>query len=623
MNTTINSLFLSHVFSAPIMSKSFLSMKNSYISHGFNCFYYNLNRLKLFRSTFSNFLCTPLIYDMENVFNGIYYERPLNQPQSGDLLKIIDSKFINCKSSLNGGAICYISKLDRVLVYQTQFISCFSHKNGGALFFDTKLTKIHYICASNCTADENGQFLYLTVSRYSNISYITHFQAINCKKSSSSGFLCKNGNHDLSHLNISFNTVKKFGAALNAESTFKFVLKFVNIDENKGETILTLFSTTSILQKVKIGYNEAANAIIFFSQQLTIDHSIFIPNSTYIFLPLKGANGLIENSIFASHQSEQQSIVYKNCNFDAIDHQIIPISLNICENNDHINISSESNSETESTIIIRREKSKHDKKRIFDIEMDEENEEENLFNDEIPQKGNTTLSNQDILNDCPGPNTIRVKGKCKCLKKFPFGDPDIESGCWKCNDQCDDNAVCVSPGKCQCKEGFDGDGVNKCDLPLPVIYEISPKNVNKNGNQNIHVFYEINNNFTYRKVFCKIGSAYSVGTLISVKHVLCYLSRITENDSTAFRVSLSFDNETWSKENIFVFLNDGNLSRRYRIQIVGQVWIFFAIIGVILYWTLKNKNKKEEKKMETLDRSEMESFNLQIPLQELEEIDSD
>ena len=178
---------------------------------------------------------------------------------------------------------------------------------------------------------------------------------------------------------------------------------------------------------------------------------------------------------------------------------------------------------------------------------------------------------------CNGPNTKKNQnGFCECLEGYDIGDPSSKYGCYKCDKNCHKNATCIYPGKCNCLHGLIGDGINNCKIPIPSIIST---NLTKINNFNESILILINNPSNYSKeIYIKFGKLILNGIFLNSTSILCFSPLI---NSSAIKLSISFDSTNWSNELILNFQN----SKFY------YYYYFLIILIIILIIILKNNKK--------------------------------
>lgn len=121
------------------------------------------------------------------------------------------------------------------------------------------------------------------------------------------------------------------------------------------------------------------------------------------------------------------------------------------------------------------------------------------------------------------PNTVsRSRNDCVCKPGYIGDNPITERGCWRCGDenitkqrngrQCYHQAKCIYPGRCICEGGLMGDGITKCESPLPDIINVKPlynplinldETNDKPITEGVKVFYRATYDFVPYMSYCK------------------------------------------------------------------------------------------------------------------------
>lgn len=155
-------------------------------------------------------------------------------------------------------------------------------------------------------------------------------------------------------------------------------------------------------------------------------------------------------------------------------------------------------------------------------------------------------------NQCEGPNTVLAfTNECVCVDGFPYGDPNSNEGCYKCDKKCHRLSKCEYPGKCVCTSPYHGDGVEYCSLDIPHLISISPNNGSTSGGTDIQINYEYsnyNNKKTPDNAFCRFGPLVVRSKSVSDTTIICQTPPHRAKPSF---LSISFDTLSWSKEQIF------------------------------------------------------------------------
>lgn len=184
--------------------------------------------------------------------------------------------------------------------------------------------------------------------------------------------------------------------------------------------------------------------------------------------------------------------------------------------------------------------------------------------DELPEVPDVIMKPKKAHSkSCPWPNTVpQLTGICKCIPGYISSYPLDERGCWKCDPECNMHASCeykdVSIGKCSCKFGLIGDGVNNCSVPHPSIDSIYSLHSETYSKIMIQYSFQHETDFSPFFGLCKFSQTKDMNNFTIVNSVLYYNSSIscivpyfTETD--AF-VSITFDSEFWSQpQSVHIF----------------------------------------------------------------------
>jgi hypothetical protein len=165
----------------------------------------------------------------------------------------------------------------------------------------------------------------------------------------------------------------------------------------------------------------------------------------------------------------------------------------------------------------------------------------------------SVTSDVDGREPCPGPNTFRnAYGFCSCLNDFPYGEPDTEKGCWKCDPFCHAFAACLYPGLCQCEPRYHGNGVDRCDPILPQILSISPKEGYSEEQTTVNVSYafDVQGDTERKAAYCRFGLIYHTAEVVTASYIQCVAP---PRPPQQVNLAISFDAVHWSTDH-FLFL---------------------------------------------------------------------
>ncbi|OHT09827.1 hypothetical protein TRFO_21106 [Tritrichomonas foetus] len=206
--------------------------------------------------------------------------------------------------------------------------------------------------------------------------------------------------------------------------------------------------------------------------------------------------------------------------------------------------------------------------------------------------------------ECAGKNTfVNRLGKCECLSKFPYGNPDSETGCWGCSPPCDSNAECFSSNQCRCLPGFLGDGVDLCEKPIPELLFVEPLNDSINGGNDIFFTIKSPPEYNITQAFCRFGPISVPATFSNTSLFIC---KSPKNKPGNFKVAASFDSSKWSTENIiFVYYDTGINTFSYTISFVLILMISMILIVLLWYYNKRQEPYDQAEEMLPLNKWHM------------------
>ena len=219
-----------------------------------------------------------------------------------------------------------------------------------------------------------------------------------------------------------------------------------------------------------------------------------------------------------------------------------------------------------------------------------ENQPPNLASNETIEidKTNENFIDQ---NSC-GSNTFQTKdGKCHCKEGYSHGDPNQPSGCFKCPPKCHPNATCKSPGQCICMEGMIGDGINKCEPPIPEILQIKPSFLHGKGNDKVLISFQLSTNYYQKNGFCRFDSTVIEGNISMNSELICLSPVITEKVTKIF---ISFDNRSWSKNEKILAVEQPLPMKKLIFNIFSCFFIFSGIPSCLKSHFCKGKKNTAE-----------------------------
>ncbi|EAY08702.1 hypothetical protein TVAG_079620 [Trichomonas vaginalis G3] len=213
-------------------------------------------------------------------------------------------------------------------------------------------------------------------------------------------------------------------------------------------------------------------------------------------------------------------------------------------------------------------------------------------NEKIPLHANPNLPklwHKREFDECDGINTIIVNKTCQCMPGFPFGDPNSTQGCYKCNDQCNKFAICAFPGRCVCKNGYIGDGVKECIVPVPRLDSSNTSYIFTRGGQNTTILTIPYKNFHPDKAYCKFDDQIVKAHTVTNTTIICSSPPIHEG---IIKVFASYDNVTWTDENAFAECSYDGIKVSFSFI---SILIVIGIIIVLIYIYEKHIKPKKIK----------------------------
>ena len=255
MNLSLSFLTFSYY-----LNKSHFLMENQYSKHRLvnfqnihaNSFFSNFFKSKKLNSQqiafnsiyFSKFLDTPISIENDNDNNNKNIFKKQFSPKCDHKIIIENSKFIDCKTEGNGGAILINCESSTTIVKDSEFLHCISIKeNCGAISFSTmKSVAIFSTCFINCTALKQYQTFYAEVASKMALNltgfHFCGFKAYEEAPESTNYFLntmsMKGGIHKVSFCNFSRNYVNGECSAFSSRYPNKGLFQYFNIENNYG-----------------------------------------------------------------------------------------------------------------------------------------------------------------------------------------------------------------------------------------------------------------------------------------------------------------------------------------------------------------------------------------------------
>lgn len=517
-----------------------------------------------------------------NFVDKIYISRPTQGGSSDSEINVKNSFFVDCINRKdNGGAIFINSPLTSLNGMKSTFINCSATGNesyGGSIYFSGSKAKIYQFFAINCQATKSGQTFYFK-SNSTNISLTTIERSPEeVSISYSDSLYILNGINYFESMNISSNN---FGKQPSVMSSYSCYLKIKSslFSNNIGMRIAShLYSNTTILlcQYINNTATSKNHGIILYSDNIHVSKCCFYQNKGILFSQYKGKHAILTDSYLdtdeigsingTKNRKYNSSINYTldlyNLSIENITNKIKKIRLAL--KNTNVSEIPKENSEkdkeimkpsidaTDNIIPERKEESKTIKTHIVT---------------KIPTETPKPLA-------CPKPNMMLNGNECVCK---PGYQGDKEQGCWKCG-LCHQSANCVSPGVCKCIEGLIGDGVRQCNFPIPKIKDITPDQITTEVAE-VLVNLDQDSKYFAAQVYCRFNNKYTVGTMLDQRTIACDTPEDLSDKHTL--ISVSFDNMTWSKENIILEKTDA--FEEIRRKMPWGLIIFIISMAILIY----------------------------------------
>jgi hypothetical protein len=180
----------------------------------------------------------------------------------------------------------------------------------------------------------------------------------------------------------------------------------------------------------------------------------------------------------------------------------------------------------------------------------------------VRERANACLSISDSRPQCTNPNTVLSPAKrCVCRSGFPYGSPNLSTGCFACESDCHTNGHCEYPGTCVCNPLYAGDGVATCTRIIPEILSITPSSGPQAGGTlvTMHYEYSYTNMINMTKGYCRFGKYYVFGTILPNSTIQC---ATPPSPPVSQFVSISFDGVGWSESPKFFHFEWGGFPTR-------------------------------------------------------------
>ena len=202
-------------------------------------------------------------------------------------------------------------------------------------------------------------------------------------------------------------------------------------------------------------------------------------------------------------------------------------------------------------------------------------------------------SNYEIeLNiDCKALNTKKSdNGKCECEEGFKFGDPNNVKGCYNCLNECHIYATCNYPGKCKCIYGYNGNGIDFCEPPIPSLKSIIPDTFYTNQNSYLIANFVYDSNLKIFNIYCKFNNFIILGNIIDNDKVKCYIPKLIPQ---SYDFYISFNNKTWSNELQEIIIIKSEINYFKYILIIISIFLLILAFNLIKFQNINEINNEE------------------------------
>ena len=163
-------------------------------------------------------------------------------------------------------------------------------------------------------------------------------------------------------------------------------------------------------------------------------------------------------------------------------------------------------------------------------------------------------------------------------------------------------AAVFKNGKCVCTGGLIGDGIRRCEFPVPNILDIKPKSASGLRETKIIVNYK-NSSFIPQGAFCLIGTTVVEGYIISESTVSCLVPPLGTGKK---KICLSFDGKNCG-ESVIINFETAALSF-IKLLIKFFIVIIACLVGIIVVYQ-KRKTFLRQARIENAHNSKNQKDN--------------
>jgi len=191
---------------------------------------------------------------------------------------------------------------------------------------------------------------------------------------------------------------------------------------------------------------------------------------------------------------------------------------------------------------------------------------------------------------CNKQNTLKtIDGDCVCQNGYQSTDP-ANLGCWKCSVGCDFNSECVFPGKCQCKKGYEGNGVI-CRVPAPILESIEPTECLSFERCQINATIKIPEDVIITTIYCRIEDVILDAQLIKPNYISC---RSPHFPASVAQFKVSFDAKFWSNPLPIKFLSNKATQIGWLFPLALTIVALFIVFSLVFLLRGSDKNEINE-----------------------------
>ena len=399
-----------------------------------------------------------------------------------------------------------------------------------------------------------------------------------------------NLNETIENVSVSINesaekvneTIKELNdAKIEDEEVNKTIIEESNVNEsiiNKIDEKEEVVNETS--SKVDVSVNETKNDV-----------------SSVVNETLKGDEGVVSSNDNLSHENELDETISEpenetklelvNETVSSINEEITPAS------NETMSAKEVNEAEVESL---------NESISIIDEEVNEDDANDAVSHIDESSSADLVVPANEVGSDAVKDIEEKVdtnveSNKSEHVESSSKAEEHKENGEESKCEQCADDADCVN-GKCVCKKGFEGDGINECSPIIPDLVSIEPTSGGSTGGQTviIKLAEEIVNDNNHHSLFIKFGTVVARATSLNSTQIKCVTP---PHAPDVCEIMVSGDLKKWKKSNIkYEYIAEENMKKKSSSISTSLIMfisgILIAVILIIRKLTKKNKpqNKK-------------------------------